>query len=382
MHYALGFLVSSLYWPGIAGAASSPRWAILFATVPWMLSPRRVSAAHVAGIAFISWAVVTLTWGLALLDGIDAIAILLLLAGCFCLGNQLNSIRPLIIGAALGLSVSSVVAVMQWWGLNPVRDNAVGLPGGLFVNGNFMAEAAALVIVGVVAERMWWLLPGLMPAMLLPHARGAMLASAIATVVVLRSKFAVVVGLSVAIALAVVWTAFHIDGQIAERFEMWGVTGRNVTAFGHGIGSFWVGYADLDPRDVITTSPTHPHNEFLEIAFELGIVGVLLGLAFCVTLAGPIDTPRLILIALTVEACFAFPTHSPTTAFLGMVAAGHAVRNRYLLCNIVVRGRRIIPARVAMPGLWTRRRADHDGGADHAVSTSFSHCAVCAGAQP
>lgn len=351
MHYALGFLASSLYWPGIAGAASTPRWAILFVTVPWMLSPRRVSPAHVAGIAFIVWAAVTLAWSQAPLDGIDAIAILLLLAACFCLGDQSGTMRPVIIGAALGLTVSSIVALLQWLDIHPVRDDAFGGPSGLFVNGNYMAEAAALLIVGAIAERMWWLIPGLMPALLLPHARGAVLATMIAMIVVFRSKSAVVVALSGALALGAVWTAFHINGQIIERFEMWSVTARNLNLLGHGLGSFWVGFADLDTQTAVTSSPVHPHNEFLHIAFELGAVGLILALAFCVTLAGPIDTPRLILIALAVEACFAFPTHTPTTAFLGAFAAGHAVRNRYLLRSVVVHCRGIIPARLARAGL-------------------------------
>lgn len=382
MHYALGFLASSLYWPGIAGAASTPRWAILFVTVPWMLTPRRVSAAHVAGILFIAWASLTLAWSPATLDGINAIVILLLLAGCFCLGSQTVSLRPLIIGAALGLTVSSTFAVLQWLDFHPVRDDAFGGPSGLFVNGNYMAEAAALVVVGVVAERLWWLLPGLMPALLLPHARGALVGLTVALLVLCRSKIEVVIAVVSALILGAVWTAFHIDGQIAERFEMWDVTIRNVNLFGHGIGSFWTAYADLDPSAVVTTSPHHPHNELLFIAFEMGVVGLILALAFCTTLAGPLDTPRLILITLAVESCFAFPTHTPTTAFLGMVAAGHTVRNRYLLRDCIMRGRRIIPARVALPGLWPRARAAYDGGAGHAVSASVSGGAVCAGAQP
>lgn len=382
MHYALGFLASSLYWPGIAGAASTPRWAVMFLVVPWMLSPRQVSAAHIIGALFIAWAAISLAWSPATFDGIDAVVMLLLLAGCFCLGNQMESLRAVIVGAALGLTVSSAFAVLQWLDIHPVRDDAFGGPSGLFVNGNYMAEAAALVIVGVVAERMWWLLPGLMPALLLPHARGAVLATVIAMMVAFRSKIEVVVALGGALVLAAAYTAGHMDAQIAERLEMWNVTARHLTALGHGIGSFWVSYADIDPQTVVTTSPNHPHNEFLFITFELGIVGVVLAIAFCVTLAGPIDTPRLILLALAVEACFAFPTHTPTTALLGVVAAGHAVRNRYLLRDLAVRGRRIIPARVAMPGLWPRDRVDNDGGPRHAVSASVSDRAVRSGAQP
>jgi hypothetical protein len=332
-------------------------------------------------MAFLAWAILSLAWSPAMLDGIDAVFMLALLAACFCLGNQIESLRPIIIGAALGLTLSSAFALVQW--LTP-HAPGVGFdsPSGLFVNGNYMAEAAALLVVGAAAERLWWLLPGLMPALLLSHARGAMLATVLAAIVLFRSKTDVVVALSGAVVLAGVWAAFHIDATMADRLDLWSTTARGVTFFGHGIGSFWQVYADMDTRAVVTESPTFAHNEFLHIAFELGIVGLALALAFCALLAGPLDTPRLILIALAVEACFAFPTHLPTTAFLGAVAAGHAVRNRYLLRAGLMRGRRTVAPRVARAGLWPRARTSQAGGAGHAVSASFSRRAVRAGAQP
>ncbi len=242
-----------------------------------MLTPQRVTTAHVAGMLFLGWAILSLAWTPAKLDGVDAVTVLLLLAGCFCLGHQTESLRPIIIGAALGLTVSSAFTVAQWWGYQPVRSGAT-LATGLFVNGNYMAEAAALVLVGVMAERLWWLIPGLLPALLLPHARAAVLAAVLAAMMLFRSKTDVVIALGGAVALAALWSALHIDATTLDRFEMWGATAHGVTFFGHGIGSFWTLYPDLDMRAVVTESPTHPHNELLNIAFDLGIVGVVLAL--------------------------------------------------------------------------------------------------------
>jgi hypothetical protein len=379
LHYAVGFLASSLYWPGIAGAASTPRWAFLFAAVPWMLLPRRMSTAHVAGALFIGWAILTIAWGAAPLDGVGALAELLLLAACFCLGNQIENLRPIIIGAALGLTVSSGFAVAQWWGFEPIRG---GYASGLFSNGNYLAEAAALVIVGVIAERLWWVLPGLLPALLLPHARGAILAAVLGMIVAFRSRLEVVIALGGAVAIAGLWSAFHLDPTTLDRLDLWNTALRNVTFFGHGIGSFWAVYPDLDMRAVVTESPEFAHNEFLNIAFEIGIPGLVLALAFCATMAGPIDTSRLILIALAVESCFAFPLHLPTSAFLGAICAGHAVRTRYLLRLGALRGRRVVASRVAMPGLWQCPRTTQARWPDYAVSTPFSRGAVSSGAEP
>src|SRR5580698_8856828 len=109
MTAVIAFLVSAMYWPGVSGAATSSRWAVL-AIVPWLLREQELTAAHWFGAAFLGWSILTLAWHPAPLDGINAICLLLILTACFLLGNQLSSLRLIIIGAALGITMSSAVA--------------------------------------------------------------------------------------------------------------------------------------------------------------------------------------------------------------------------------------------------------------------------------
>ncbi len=378
LHYALGFLVSSLYWPGIAGAASTPRWAALFIIVPLLLFDRKLAAPHWALLAFVGIAAASLLWTPAQFDGMGELFVFVICAALFFLGSQTDDLRPFIVGCVAGLGISSAICILQAAGIQPMAERALSpAPFGLFVNGNYLAEAAALVAVAAAAERMWWALPVLAPALILPQARGAVLAVAIAAVAYFWNKSRVVsVALCLSMACIGVWVVQHLDGASSERLTMWQSTIAGLTFWGHGVGSFWMAYPAFDQGVIVDSMPAHPHNEFLHIAFELGTPGVLAALAFCLMLAGPIDTSRLILVALLVEACFAFPLHLPTTAAIGFIAAGHAVRTRYLLGSFALRGRGIVPARVAMPGLWARTRSTQYGGANHAVSASVSNRAT------
>lgn len=377
---ALAFLTSVLYWPGVAGAAEVPRWAFLAFTVPWLLREQRLTAAHVAGGLFLAWAVITMAWNAAPQDGVGALLTLFVLMVCFCLGSQLSGLRQVIIGAGLGVTVSSALAIAQYSGYATTQTgwhsiftmvHGWGPAYGLFVNGNYMAEAAALVLVAAVSERIWWLIPGLLPALVLPDARGAMLAAAVALVVsVWRSRWIWSI-----IAIAGVAVTFYIAhkglGSMTERLYFWHSTWNGITLFGHGIGSFWAVYPLFDLRPAMPIElfnlPENAHNEFLTVAFETGIVGLVLFCAFCLTLAGPLGTARLVLIALFVESCFAFPIHLPVTGFLGMVAAGHAVRNRYLLRDCVSRVRNLGAQGLARPRLSDGHALFEYGGPRHAV---------------
>lgn len=388
------FAVMVAYWPGAAGAATTPRSAILAGVLPWLLRDVRLTAAHVAGLAFLLWAIIAIFWTPEKLDGFRALAGYLTLGACFWAGCQLQSLRPVLIGAGLGMAVSSAVAVGQSLGWHPfpvINQNA-----GLFVNGNFMAEAAALILVGAVAERLWWVIPGLIPAMVLPDARGAALAAATALVAYSGRRGIRVAAIAAALilpaliaAVVVVMGRGHVGpmgaleflasqagvkgvGPLGERALIWQSAWDGRTFFGWGTGSFWSVYPHFDLRIGATANPEQAHNEFITILFELGIPGLVAFLLFCATLSGPLDTARLILIALLVESCFAFPLHMPATGFLGMVAAGYAVRSRYLLGDLVGAGRghgdpRGDDARVRR--LYGLAR---QGGADHALRPSLS----------
>jgi hypothetical protein len=270
------------------------------------------------------WAALTVLWTPIRLDSIDALwQTVALPSVCFCLGSQARSLRPLFYGAAIGLGVSGAVAIVQVLGWHPLPE--VASPSGLFVNRNYMAEPAALVAVWLVSEGLWWWLIPVAPAALLPMARGALLGFAAAMSV--RSR-TLVGAAAILVAVLTLARPGALTGM-SERMDIWSNTIAGLSWLGSGIGSFWAIHRELYPDGLAE----HAHNDFLELASDLGAIGIALLGWLAWELRGPLDSARLVLVALAAEACFAFPTHTPLTLALGALCAGHAVRN-----SPVVRG--------------------------------------------
>ena len=83
----------------------------------------------------------------------------------------------------------------------------------------------------------------------------------------------------------------------------------------------------------------HAHNDYLELVYELGAVGAVLGALFAWELWGPLNSARLVLIVFAVEACFAFPSHLPATLAIAALVAGHAVRDRVVVRRVATHRR-------------------------------------------
>jgi len=332
----VGFVSTGLYWPGISGAATTPRWAALFLIVPWLIAgPSPLAATHLWGLGFAGVAALSLLWTPDLSEGINQLFIVGLWASLFLLGREHHDIRPFYTGAIVGLVLSSVVAIIQYFGWHPVADRFPGaLPSGLFVNGNYMAEAAALLLIVAVIEGWWESWFALVPALLLPHARGAIVAFVLAMVLYLRKQAYLAVPLAFLLICALIGFVYRMDASSSERLQIWQSTWNGLTIFGHGFGSFWSTYPAYDLRPGAIMNPEFAHNEFLHVAFELGIPGLLCLLAFMVSLVGPLTTDRIVLIALAVESFFAFPLHLPATAAIAFLVSGHALRDRYLLRSL------------------------------------------------
>lgn len=332
---AFGFLISSAYWPGISGASTAPRWiiaAIALSTALFFIRRIKFTIAHLAGTAYLIWAALSLLWTSAPLDSIGAWFVIPL-ACAFCLGSTTQDLRPLWVGAALGVTVSSLLAIGQWYGWRPFPE--IESPSGTFVNRNFLAEFAVLVAAACVTERLWWALPGLLPAIILTQARGAWVALFVVSLVSLRQwsrPLAHGIALWCFMLACGVGASWLGDGWkltgITTRLWLWLDTVQGLTWMGHGIGSFYVTFPAFATHfNTLASRPEHAHNEILEIAFELGPVGVLLALAFCATLWGRVTAARLVLIAAAVESLGEFPLHSPAAGVLVLFAAGHCARD-------------------------------------------------------
>lgn len=341
----LGFLIAAAYWPGISGAANAPRWALVSVAVPFLFPDRvRLTTGHVALILLVVWAALSLAWSPQPLDAIPALWVLVLVLGAFCIGGELQSLRPVYIGMALGLGVNSVAAIAQeFYGWAGVAQFSV--PAGLFVNPIMLGELSALVIVALVAERIWWAIPFIVPSIVLAGARGPALALILGLVFVARNK-AVTVLLLVSIAIAPLVIA-HRPDSIAERFAIWRDTIDGMTLKGSGIGSFYSTYPATATRtDTLKSRPKHAHNDLLELAYELGLLGLLGVVAFALALCrGVARTEQSVLVAFFVCAMFGFPAHMPATAFLAALAAGRVCGTGPVLRDDIARWRILLRAR-------------------------------------
>lgn len=332
--FAFGLALMAAFWPGIAGAATTPRWIVAsLLGFAWLnLPPSPWSGPGTIGALLLGWLALSLSWSAGALDGVD-IAMKLALAGiAFSVGMAIDDLRPLFAGSAIGLGICSVVAVAQALGFHaiPSIDDA---PAGLFVNPGRLGAAAALVIVGLVALRMWRLeliLP-VLPGFFLAGSRGAMLAMLAGLCVVPFSKRARLVAIGLALAVAAAALAVKgLDMSASERLWIWRDTLSGVTFLGHGLGSFrelYPTYLDAFAKSWTMTSaptrPEHPHNELLWLLFEGGVPALLLAGLFCVSLwRASAHEVRSVLVCLAVLGQFAMPLQDPASLVLCAVVAG------------------------------------------------------------
>ena len=335
MLLAIGFLVSAMYWPGQFGAASFSRWALLYAAVPILLCTVRIrpGPVHWVGLAALAWVVASFAWTPVWYDGVDELAAILVVAGAFCVFAEVDDIRPLWRGLGLGMCLSSAIAVAQAIGYSPVVVVADGAPpSGLYVNPNVLGEAAAVVLVGLLGFRQWWLAAGVVPGLILSQSRGAAVAL-VACVVAYAWRRSRMATLAVAPMVAMVVFLAAPDKWLASdslsiRAQLWADTADGLTFAGHGIGSFYAVFPAAATRtDVGALQPAHAHNDALEIIFEFGIGSALIFAWMAMVWLAAAERERLVLLAIACMAMVAFPLHNATTAFVLAAVAGSAARN-------------------------------------------------------
>lgn len=189
VQYLFGILLTSLYYPGIAGAATTPRWALLAVALPVVLlfyeriprwagralpgllergaahlgntrreyreaaslpGPCGFSLIHLIGVLYLTWSAISLSWTPNRLDGIGELIKLVILAQAFVLGSRLERLHTVLSGMALGLLVSCAVLILQLAYPDLVLHTTTH--SGLFINSGSLAEISALVIIGLLYE--------------------------------------------------------------------------------------------------------------------------------------------------------------------------------------------------------------------------------------
>jgi hypothetical protein len=334
----LCFLLGIAFVPWFSSAAASPRWALLSVAVPILLLfiKLRQTPAHWAVLGLLIWSTLTLLWMEVPLDGLHGLWLLSILAGIFCIGAELKSLKPSMLGLAYGLALNVPFQIAQVYGWTGFPQTAS--PGGLFLQTNVLGEALVLGVITSLFMRKWLLAAWLLLGMVMTHERTALLAlmAAGATLALLREDlvskplmFAVILAMSLGLFVSSMEKSGWLSMQ--ERVASWKDTVAGLKLQGNGIGSYW----SMFPKharhvDTAQVRMEYAHNEPLHYAFELGL-GALFGLAALVYAAlGRLDYERCLLVALIVQCMFAFPLHMPVTACVAALVAGRLARARSL----------------------------------------------------
>lgn len=302
------FGVATAFWPWISGAATTPRWVVAALSVYFMTWQAFLFCVYCFFVlppdAAIKWSV---------------------LAGAFSFGLKLTDIRWLTVTFAAGIAISGGVAVCQWLGWRPVPTLIETPVAGLFVNKNYMGEAAVLAIVVMLSVWNgrfllihWAALSGCVVAVALSTSRAVWLALLVSALVAIRWKRMwpmLAFGAGGVFIITIIRPGGM--GSLFSRVELWAASVGEFRWFGAG-------------------SPLEPlHNEFLQIIFELGIgaaipfgIGVYLGWRSSYVLP--------FLVTVGVIGCFSFPLHLPATGWFIAIVAGHLVGIQHAASRTVV----------------------------------------------
>lgn len=316
--FVLGAIVSLCYVPGVTGAFIATQWPLLSILLPCMLWRRgAVTVVHWAGLAFLAYAAVRLWYAPIIADGVFGLWLVCIMGLSFWLGSTLKNLRSLYAGLAIGASVSSVVAVFQYFGYAVLP--SIGAPAGLYVNGVASGAIGCLLVIALVSERMWLWVPLLIPGIVLSGSRGAWIALAIG----LASMY--VRGIWILLALGTATTFFltyPLAPSDALRMSIWSSAVDQLTWLGWGPGAFssWLLY-----RDGSTFYPEYAHNDALQLAFEYGLAAILPISVFAFVLRRTAEREWPVIVAFAVLGCYSMPLWMPIASFLACVAAGRVV---------------------------------------------------------
>lgn len=328
MHLVV-FAVMVAYVPAIPSAAAAGRWAVLAVTVPLLLwlTPLRSPGGlgHTAGAAFLAWAACSLLWSASSYDTVGALVQLALLAGVFVIGSTQKSLDRCWLGLGWGVAASLPFVLLQRLDFHPVKDVLAGgyhdeagrLITGLFVSSSPMIEIAAVALVAMVGLRHWRLAAAAGACLALSTGREMwmMLAAAIFVAVAPRVPkrlwlFAMAATAVIGI-VSVVWLSQRGSGL--NRLEIWQAALAQVSWLGSGFGTF----------KYLMPYFEFAHNEFLQLAVELGVGSLLLMGVFAYAMLCPRHVlERSVLAAILAAALVWAPFQLPATAMVAALVAG------------------------------------------------------------
>ena len=326
------FAVTTAFIPGIFGAASNTAWAVMWLVAPVLLLNCKIGVTPITvlGALFLAYASISLLWSP---HGLLELMQLLALASVFVWGLALKDLRNVTIGLSVGLAVSSVIAILQYFKAELLIINFTKFSG-LFINSNIYAEVSGMIFILLIINKLWWYIPVTIPGLLVSSravvlALGVSLAmfiwhkSKIASIGIVLASWFIALKLSFRDALIDLSSASSINTQsINIRFNIWLDMLQGFNLFGNGIGSFVYLFPYYNKHlDTTVSLAEYAHNDLMQLIFELGIGA--LPLVMIVGLLLKINHEyRNALVFFIIIGFFGFPLHMPVTAFIvALVAA-------------------------------------------------------------
>ncbi len=315
--------------PTLLSAAFVPRLAVIAVGVPVVcdMSVWSVDATvRVALLGLLLVSVASLGLSPDPLAGFRDVIFLMFLCGAFIMGSSLDRIDGVMLGLGLGLGVSSLMCVPQWFGVSLVPQAAV--PAGLFYNSEVLGEFSALILIWSLLRPVPLIAALALVPVLLCGSRVALVSLAVALFYAWRPGWRVLVGVTVACTaaaiVALVGTGdvkFHSAGL---RGVIWGATAMAITPWGNGLGWFQAAHP----------SEQYAHSDVLQAMAELGVGSVFLFALAVIALMRQRGNhaERATFVGVCVQAAISFPLHLPASGFLAAVLAGYLACGGDRLC--------------------------------------------------
>lgn len=315
-----------LFWEGFAEAANTPKWILLSAVLPFLFRARW-SRGHTVLTIWLAWCALTVLWG-PVYEGVMRLWQFAILFAAFCIGSSLDNrdYRWCIYGFAVGVFVSIPIMAFQYFGWEGVKQAVP--PAGLWMNKNYLAEVCLFAAVGLACLRSWLALP-FAAGMAIPASMGVFLS----TGVLMARRWWVLSPLLIAFGY---FGYVHLQGSEFARISLWANSLSAVTVEGHGAGSFWSVYPQV--QDAVMPSneqiyregyrPRTAHNDAITMLVEVGIIGtVLLAGFFAFVVTRPRssrehEAAHYIVLAFLAVGLVAFPAYLPAHGYIAFLSAG------------------------------------------------------------
>jgi hypothetical protein len=344
----LCFLLPLLIVPAFLNPGVTSRWLALSIGVPLVLLAYRSKdfAPSLPGIFWLLWASASMLWAVSIPDGAFRLWQFILFAAIFLIGTAMERhvYRQCLYAFALAIGVNLIVAVFQQFDILTREDlfYVTFEPAGMFVNANYLAEAAAIALVAMLALAHWTLSLVAIAAIALTLSKGAALSLAVVGLVYVWRRWPTwgaglfFAGCVLTVA-AVDWYGIHHE-TIWPRAALILNSFGSASFAGHGIGSYWSTYPLI--HDAVMASPDSiysfrykprtAHNDLATIVAELGVVGGLLSILFVWRVLtrwfAPDDREKRaawwVLVAFLATGLVGFPLYNPATMMVGALTCG------------------------------------------------------------